>query len=102
LIDGRHMPSPKWFSGCCLQLDFDRALGRANARPDHLSLLAVHLPVAKVPDTSGAKLADARVADALAAPVGQVQSRLLAGDEDRHAAVGLGLAVGLAELDRPA
>src|SRR5205807_8731326 len=84
------------------KLDLDRSLRRADARPDHLALLAVDLAVAQVADASGAKLADAGVADALAAAVRQVESGFLAGDEDRHMSVRLRLAIRAQELDGPA
>src|SRR5438270_7298983 len=85
-----------------LQLDFHRPLWGVDACPDVLALVPRDVAVAQVPDLARDQLPDAGVADALAAAVGQVEPGLLAGDEDRSRAVGLGLAVGLGELDRPA
>src|SRR5204863_7180307 len=62
----------------------------------------VHVAVAKIAQLPGNKLADARVADALAASVRQVEALLLARDEDGRGAVACGLAVALAEVDRSA
>ena len=60
------------------ELDLDRSLGGVDAGADDLALLAVDLAVAQVAHPAGAQLADAGVADALAAAVGQVEARLLA------------------------
>src|SRR5436305_15024291 len=81
------------------QLYLHISLGGVDAGADHLSLGSRHLSVLQVPDLAGAELADAGVADALAAAVRQRQADVLARDEDRHRAVGLGLRVALEELD---
>src|SRR2546421_96487 len=85
-----------------LQLDLNRPFRRADARPDHLPLLPIDLPVTEVTQPARAELADARMADAFPAPIRQVQAALLAGHQDRCLAVGFGFAVGLQELDRTA
>src|SRR4051794_11882655 len=82
-----------------LQFDFDVALGGVYAGADHLSLGARHLSVLQVPDLAGAQLADARMADALAAAVREREADVLAGHQDRHRAIRLGLLLALEELD---
>src|SRR3954447_5856100 len=84
------------------KVDLDRALGRADARADHLALAAVDLPVAQIAHAAGAELADAGVADPLAAAERQLEAGLLAGHEDRRRAVALGLRAGGGERDRAA
>src|SRR3954453_8292289 len=68
------------------ELDDDAPLGRVDAGPDHLAVGPGDLSVAQVADLAGAQLPDARVADALAATVGQVEALVLARDEDRRGA----------------
>src|SRR5205814_8811453 len=70
-----------------------------DAGSDALALLTRDLAVAQVADASGGELADAGVANALAAAVRQVEALLLPGDQDRSGAVALRLAVALQELD---
>src|SRR3954453_20927501 len=84
------------------ELDLDGALGGVDAGADHLAALAGHLARAQIADLAGLQLADAGVADALAASEREAEPGVLAGGEDRLAAVGVGLAVALEELDRPA
>src|SRR4051812_14496620 len=84
------------------ELDLDRTLGCVDASPDYLVPLPRDLSVAEVADLALLERAHARVADALAAAVGQVEPRLLAGHEDRRRPVGLGFRVALEELDRAA
>src|SRR5205807_1867263 len=97
-----HASSPRGGWVRWSEVDFDGPLGGADARPDHLPLLPVDVAVTQVADPARAQLTDAGVADALAAAVGKVEPLLLAGHEDRRLAVGLGVALGLDELDRPA
>src|SRR4051794_5780945 len=85
-----------------LELDLDGAFGCVDAGADRLALVAADFAGGQVADPALAQGADARVADALAAAVGQVEARLLAGDQDRLRAVGLGLALRLGEEDRAA
>src|SRR3954451_20618911 len=73
-----------------------------DAGADHLALFLGDLARAQVADLPGAELPDAGVADAHATPERQLEAGLLAGDEDRLAAVGLALGVRLQEGDRPA
>src|SRR4051794_11813554 len=82
-----------------LEVDFDGAFRRADADADHLPLGAVDISVSQVSHLARAQLAGARVADALAAAVGQVEAALLAGHQDRRAAVGFGLGVAGLEAD---
>src|SRR4051794_19021365 len=84
------------------ELDLDGALGGVDAGSDHLAALAGHLARAQVADLAGLQLADAGVADALAASEGEAEPGVLARDQDRLAAVRVRLAVALEELDRPA
>src|SRR4051812_11268401 len=84
------------------ELDLDGALRGVYAGSDHLSTLPGHLARAQVADLAGLQLADAGVTDALAASEGEAEAGVLAGDQDRLAAVRLRLAVALEELDRPA
>src|SRR4051795_470346 len=84
------------------ELDDDAPLGGVDAGADHLALGAADLAVGQVADLALAELADARVADALATAVGQVEALLLAGDEDRSRAVALDLLLGLREDDAAA
>src|SRR4051794_28675406 len=84
------------------ELDLDRPLRGVDAGTDHLAARAGHLAGAQVADLAGLQLADAGVADAFAAAERERETGLLAGDEDRLAAVGVRLAVALEELDRPA
>src|SRR5436189_4687984 len=81
------------------EVDLDGTLGRADARPDRLPFGPVELSVSQVPHTARAERADAGVADALATAEGQVEAALLAGHEDRGAAVRLGLGVAGEEAD---
>src|SRR4051794_41261317 len=83
------------------ELDLDGALGGVDAGSDHLSALPGHLAGAQVADLAGLQLADAGVADALAASEGEAQAGVLAADEDRLAAIRMRLTVALEELDRP-
>src|SRR3954465_9518799 len=85
-----------------LKIDLDRALRRADACADHLALAPVDLPVAQIAYAAGAELADAGVADPLAAAERQLEAGLLAGHEDRRGAVGLALPAALGEHDHPA
>src|SRR3954447_6805084 len=89
-------------AGPLSELDDDAPFRRVDAGTDHLPFGAGDLSVAQVPDLALAQLADARVADALAAAVGQVEALVLAGDEDRRAPVGLDLLLGGREDDRAA
>src|SRR5687767_9199910 len=73
-----------------------------DAGAHHLSFTLVDLSAAQVAQLPRHELARAGVADAHAAAERQLQARLLARHEDRRPAVGLGLAVGLRELDRAA
>src|SRR4051812_21348050 len=84
-----------------LQSDLDRTLWGVDAGPHHLPLLPRDLSVAQIADLAGAKLSDARVADALPASKREIEAGLLAGDQDRNRAVGLGLRLALGERDRP-
>ena len=65
------------------ELDLDRALGRVDAGAQHLSGLAVHAAGAQIAHLAGAQAPDTAVADAHPAAEGQLDARLLAGDEDR-------------------
>src|SRR5205085_11327592 len=60
------------------------------------------LAIGQVADPALAELADARVADALATAVGQVEALVLSGDEDRGRAVALDLLLRLGEDDAAA
>src|SRR5215210_727457 len=91
--------SVTWAGSLWLEVDLDGALRRADAHADHLPLGAVDVSVSQVSHLARAERAGARVADALAAAVGQVEAALLAGHEDRRAAVGLGLHVAGEEAD---
>src|SRR3954469_6689376 len=84
------------------EFDDDAPLRRVDAGADHLALRAGHLAVAQVADLALAELADARVADPLAAAERQVEALVLAGDEDRGRAVGLDLLLALGEDDATA
>src|SRR4051794_41663916 len=89
-------------AGPLSQLDDDAPFRRIDAGANHLALRAGHFPVSQVANLALAELADARVADALAAAEGQVEALLLAGDEDRLAAVALDLLLRGGEDDRAA
>src|SRR4051794_15340556 len=84
------------------QLDLHWSFRCVDAGTNLLAVVSTHIAVAQVADLARHELADARVADALAASVGQVETRVFAGDEDGLRPVGLHLAVGLEELDRAA
>src|SRR5947208_11764701 len=84
------------------QLDDDAPLRRVDAGADHLALGARDLAVAQVAQLALAELSDARVADALATAVGQVEALILTGDEDRGRAVALDLLLALGEDDAAA
>src|SRR4051794_11880435 len=84
------------------ELDLDRPLGGVDTGADHLAARAGHLARAQVADLAGLQLADAGVTDAFAASERERQAGVLAGDEDRLAAVRVRFAVALEELDRPA
>src|SRR3954454_11668551 len=84
------------------ELDLDGALGGVDARADHLAARAGDLAGAQVADLARLQLADAGVADALAAAEREREPGLLAGHEDRPAAVRVRRAVALEEPDRPA
>src|SRR5256885_6708257 len=90
--------------GCSPGSEFDLygTFRRVDAGADALALLTRDLAVAQVADPAGGEPAHARVADALAAAVRQVEARLLAGHEHGSGAVALRLAVALQELDRAA
>src|SRR6478672_8853631 len=91
---------PPCVRGRLLEVNLDRAFGRADTGPDDLALLPVDLAAAQIAHPARAQLAHARVADALAASERQIEALLLAGHEDGLVAVGLGLAFGDQELDR--
>src|SRR6185437_12172363 len=80
--------------------DLDRALGRVDARAEHLPGLAVHAAGAQVAHLPRAQLADAAVADAHAAAEGHLRAGLLAGEQDRLLAVADRLDPAAAEPDR--
>src|SRR3954454_15663487 len=72
------------------------------AGSDVLSLVSAHLAATQVADLARHELPDAGVTYAFPAAVGQVEPLLFARDQDRRAAVALGLAVALGEDDLPA
>src|SRR3954452_25267013 len=86
-------------AGPLSELDDDAPLRRVDAGADHLAVVAADLAVGQVADPALAELADARVADALATAVGQVEALVLAGDEDGGRAVALDLLLALGEDD---
>ena len=73
-----------------------------DAGAHHLSFALIDLAAAQVAQAAGHELAGAGVADPHPAAERELEAGLLAGDEDRLAAVGLDLLVGLEELDRAA
>src|SRR5947208_5757228 len=81
------------------KVHLDGALRRTDARTDRLPLGAVDLAVPRVAHPAGPQLADAGVADALAATEGQLEPAFLAGHEDRSPAVRFGLGVAGEEGD---
>src|SRR4051794_25291660 len=81
------------------EVDLYGPLRRADAGPGGLSLGAVDASVSQVAHPARAERSSARVADALAASVGQVEAALLTGHQDRGAAVGLGFGVTCEEAD---
>src|SRR3954469_24808054 len=78
-------------AGPLSELDDDAPLRRVDAGADHLPLRPRDLAVAQVADLALAELADAGVADALAAAERKIEALVLARDQDRRAAVALGL-----------
>src|ERR1700722_3971880 len=87
---------------CGSKFDFDRALGRVDARTDHLPVLSVDLAGAQVADLARPQPTDARVADPHATAEGERRARFLASDKDRLRPVRQCGHVGIAEANRPA